>query len=53
MVVCTMKMREKYTEFLSERSTALLHVKKGNITILLYAGIPITIDIYEHTIIVT
>ncbi|EJG07112.1 hypothetical protein Metli_1155 [Methanofollis liminatans DSM 4140] len=31
----------------------LLHVKKDNITILLYAGIPITLDSYEHTIIVT
>jgi len=33
MVVCTMKMREKYTEFLSERPIALFHVKKGTIAI--------------------
>lgn len=40
-------------EFLSERLTALLHVKKGNVAIPLCAGIPITADRYEHTIIFT
>jgi hypothetical protein len=46
-------MREKYMEFLSERLTALLHAKKGNIALPLCASIPITHDNYENTIIFT